>query len=129
MMNLHYLIDMYGCDRGRLLYIDDARRALNLAVERGNITKVGESYKQFEPYGASGIILVAESHISLHTWADEGLVLADVFTCGGDVFPEKAVQALVEYFEPERTVIRKVLRGQGGQTLEVETREVAYGRG
>ncbi len=128
MMNLHYLIDMYGCDRQRLMYVDDARTALNLAVERGNITKVGESYKQFEPYGASGIILVAESHISLHTWVDEGLVLADVFTCGGNTFPDSAVEALVEYFEPERAVIRKILRGNEKE-FEIETREVMYGRG
>lgn len=128
-MSLHYLIDMYGCDRQRLLYVDDARKALNLAVERGKITKVGESYKQFEPYGASGIILIAESHISLHTWADEGIVLADVFTCGSEVFPEAAVQALVEYFEPERAVIRRIFRGFGSESVELETRELAYGKG
>jgi|YelNatPaOPRAMG01_1025707.scaffolds.fasta_scaffold122752_2 S-adenosylmethionine decarboxylase len=129
MTNLHYLVDMYGCAREKLAYVEDARKALNLAVERGRITKIGESYKQFEPYGASGVILVAESHLSLHTWVDEGIVLADVFTCGSDVFPENAVRALIDYFEPERTVVRKVYRGRDGEKVEEEIQEVLYEKG
>ena len=57
---------------------------------------------RFEPQGVTGLALLAESHISIHTWPESGYAAIDVFTCGDHTMPEKACQFLVHEFDAQQ---------------------------
>ncbi len=77
----HTVFDVYDCAAGTLEYTSPAAAFLNEAVAALGLGKVAESYKQFEPVGATGIILLEESHISIHTWPEHNFAAIDIFSC------------------------------------------------
>ncbi len=108
----HLLVDLHGCDRAM---IDDVDRMLELAKKavvesKGTILAV-QSHK-FEPQGVTALILIAESHLALHTWPEHGYVAVDYFTCGQRIDPEVALRTLLESLRPVRSESRIVERGQ-----------------
>ncbi|MHB1648435.1 MAG: adenosylmethionine decarboxylase, partial [Cuniculiplasma sp.] len=83
----HILADMYGIKPELLERKETLKDIIEEAVRVGNLTKISSDYYQFEPIGASGVVLLAESHISFHTWPEYGLITVDLFTCSD---PSKA---------------------------------------
>lgn len=61
--------------------------------------------------GMTGTVILSESHIAFHTWPEYGFVACDIFTCGMNALPEKALQVLLEYFAPKKTTVRVIGRG------------------
>jgi S-adenosylmethionine decarboxylase len=82
----HLLLELYECDAATLDSVDAIRDAVRAAVEKSGATIVGETYHHFDPQGVSGSVLIAESHVSLHTWPEIGYAAADFYTCG-DINP------------------------------------------
>ena len=84
-----------GCSH---LLDDEAyiRQALTEAAERSGATLLSISTHKFDPQGVTGVALLSESHISLHTWPEHGYVAADAFTCGSHCDPEVAIKHLKE---------------------------------
>lgn len=79
------IVELYGCDRTLL---DDPGRLeaiLMDAVERSGATVIQPLLHQFSPHGVSGVIVIAESHVAIHTWPEYGYCALDVFTCGAQV--------------------------------------------
>jgi len=66
---------------------------------------------RFSPTGVSGVVIVAESHISVHTWPEEGYAALDVYTCGEKADPEKAVDYILEKFKAQYAHVSEVKRG------------------
>ena len=92
----HCILELYDCDRSRL---DDQvflRDAITNAAERAGATLLQLITHHFEPQGVTGLALLAESHISIHTWPESGYAAVDVFTCGDHTMPERACQVLCE---------------------------------
>ncbi|MDD3748350.1 MAG: adenosylmethionine decarboxylase [Candidatus Bipolaricaulis anaerobius] len=87
------------------------REGLYRAVERAGASVIGVHVHSFKPHGVSGMAMLSESHISVHTWPEIGYVAVDVFTCGEDVTPEGAVEVLRDLFRPERTSVIEIRRG------------------
>lgn len=90
----HCILELYDCDRSRL---DDQvflRDAIAAAADCAGATLLHLITHRFEPQGVTGLALLAESHISIHTWPESGYAAVDVFTCGDHTMPEKACQAL-----------------------------------
>ena len=81
----HILIDIKNVDSDKLKLVDDMKLFLNKIVEELKLNVVGECSYQFEkdnsPYGATMIYLLSESHLSAHTFVDEGKITLDLFTC------------------------------------------------
>ena len=81
----HILIDIKNVDSDKLKLVDDMKLFLNKIVEELKLNVVGECSHQFEkdnsPYGATMIYLLSESHLSAHTFVDEGKITLDLFTC------------------------------------------------
>ena len=73
---------------------------------------VGEDFHQFEPEGVSGVLLIAESHLSVHTWPEDGFAAVDIFTCGEEMDADVAIKVLTVAFRAERTVVKVVTRGR-----------------
>ncbi len=91
----HQLIaELYGCDAARLADVDAIRTAMLEAAHSAGCTIVTQAFHHFSPYGVSGAVIVAESHLAIHTWPEYGYAAVDVFTCGEAAEPDKALEVL-----------------------------------
>ncbi len=107
----HILVELHDCDREALNDLDLIREVmLKAAVDCGAVV-LGESFHRFSPQGVSGVVVIAESHISIHTWPEYGYAAADVFTCGTTVNPEIAAQVLIEKLGSKNHTITEIKRG------------------
>jgi S-adenosylmethionine decarboxylase len=102
---------MQDCDRELLNDLDFVREAMLTAARDCGATVMGESFHRFSPQGVSGVVVIAESHLSIHSWPEFDYAAADIFTCGTTVVPEKAVAVLVDRFRCRSHSVREVLRG------------------
>jgi len=84
---------------------------LPAAASEAGATVLGESFHQFEPHGVSGVVIIAESHLFIHTWPECGYAAVDIFTCGDSVQPEKAVQILISKLGAKNHSILEIQRG------------------
>ncbi|WP_051644497.1 adenosylmethionine decarboxylase [Labrenzia sp. DG1229] len=105
----HLIIDLYDAERlDDLPYVEQALRS---CVEEAGATLLHIHLHPFEPTGVSGVAVLAESHISVHTWPEAGYAAFDVFMCG-DAKPEKCVDVLRNAFNPGKTAVSELLRGR-----------------
>ncbi len=106
----HLIAEYYGCDPAILRDPDRIREHLRAAAEAVGATVVGEVYHRFRPEGVTGVVLIAESHLSIHTWPAQGYVAVDVFTCGG-LDPGPGCDYLGEAVGAKSTRRQEILRG------------------
>ncbi len=97
----HIIAELYGVDPELISKEETVRQIVEEVVEEAELTKVGSVYKQFNPHGVTGIVLIAESHVSVHTWPEYELVNLDIFTCGDTSKAEKAFKLFLERFKPK----------------------------
>jgi S-adenosylmethionine decarboxylase len=110
-MGTHLLVNMYGCPPDLLERAERVSTLLNEVVSETGLTKLGENVHQFEPYGVTAIVLLAESHISIHTWPEQnGSAAVDIFTCGHPSSADRAFEALKEKFKPSKLTTQRVSR-------------------
>ena len=107
----HLLLELNDCDPKLLNDISFIREVMLAAANESGATVLGESFHQFSPQGVSGVILIAESHLSVHTWPEHGYAGADIFTCGTRVKPEKAAEVIVDRLKPRTHSIILMNRG------------------
>ena len=88
------------------------------AATASGATILGESFHQFSPQGVSGVLIIAESHLTIHTWPEHGYAGADIFTCGTRVQPEKAAEVIIARMKPKTHSIIQMYRGM----IDVEQR-------
>jgi S-adenosylmethionine decarboxylase len=108
---VHLTVDLY--DATRLDDIDHIESALRSSVDAAGATLLHVHLHHFEPNGGvSGVAVLAESHISIHTWPERGYAAIDVFMCG-KAKPENCVPILRQAFSPRQTAVNELLRGTG----------------
>jgi len=107
----HLLIELHDCDKEVLNDLGFLRDAMVAAAVDCGATVMGESFHHFSPQGVSGVVVIAESHLSIHTWPEYGYAAVDIFTCGTSVEPEKAVEALVEKLGAKNHSLMEIPRG------------------
>ena len=110
-LGLHLLLELKECNPQLLDNLDYVRDTLLKAAEGVGAHVVGESFHQFTPQGVTGILSIAESHISIHTWPEYRYAAADIFTCGSSFQPRDAALVLIEHFESREPEITEVRRG------------------
>jgi S-adenosylmethionine decarboxylase len=107
---VHLLIDLLQAER--LDDLDHVEQALRRCVEASNATLLHIHLHRFTPNGGiSGVAVLAESHISIHSWPEYGYAALDVFMCG-DANPEASIDVLKEAFSPRKVVVKTLLRGK-----------------
>ena len=106
----HLIIDLHGAKR--LDDIDHIEATLRRCVDAAKATLLHIHLHHFQPNGVSGVAVLAESHISIHTWPEVGYAALDVFMCG-TADPDKCIPVLREAFSAERVGVNELLRGQG----------------
>jgi S-adenosylmethionine decarboxylase len=110
-LGVHVLLDLGGCPRELLADREGLRLSLHRAAREAGATIVGEAFHAFTPTGVSGVLLIAESHLSIHTWPERGEAALDVYTCGEGFDAESAADRLVVALGATEVRRRSVRRG------------------
>ncbi len=110
-MGRHFIFELFGCDKEVL---DDHQRiegAMVDAAVAAGATVVGKVFHKFAPQGVTGVVIIAESHISIHTWPELGYAAVDIFTCSSRTEPLKAFGVISSLLKPSTTSVMEVKRG------------------
>lgn len=107
----HWILEMYDCPPEVIDDLEHVRQALRQAVKAARSTLLHEAAHAFEPQGVTALGLLAESHISVHTWPELGYAAADVFTCGEHATPREACEYLAVALQAGRYELRHIERG------------------
>ena len=120
----HLLLELYKCDFEKLNDESFLRCTLNKAAKLAKATVLNMISNKFEPQGVTAIALLAESHISIHTWPESYYSAVDIFTCGQNMFPERASKYLIDTLEAEEHFLRVIERNPPA-TVTKQIRTVA----
>lgn len=108
----HLVCELHGMPQDVLRDKEFLRELLLRAAEASGSTVVGDYFYKFEnDMGVTGVVVVAESHLSIHTWPEYGYAAVDVFTCGTHTDPWRALEVLREELRPERVEVTEMTRG------------------
>ncbi|MCR4398524.1 MAG: adenosylmethionine decarboxylase [Firmicutes bacterium] len=107
----HVLAEVYGCNRSIL---DDTVKVqqvmVNAALKAGaDVREV--AFHKFHPQGVSGVVVISESHVAVHTWPEYGYAAVDVFTCGTRVDPWDVMSSILRDLEAENYTATETRRG------------------
>jgi len=94
MVGKHCILELYECDASKLNDEAFLRTTITTSAKLAGATLLNLITHRFEPQGVTGLALLAESHISIHTWPENGYAAVDVFTCGNHTMPERACEIL-----------------------------------
>jgi S-adenosylmethionine decarboxylase proenzyme len=104
-------VELFDCDSQIL---NDEVRIKEILIEAANIsgtTILNTTIKKFQPYGVSGVVIIAESHISIHTWPEYRYAACDIFTCGDKVWPEKGADYIIKELKSNSSSVIEIKRG------------------
>ncbi len=107
----HLLLELFDCDVEAINNLEAVKTVLVEAARQARATIVDVIFHEFNPFGISGVVVIAESHLSIHTWPEYRYAAVDIFSCGSMLQPDNAVAYLVEQFGAERMSIVELRRG------------------
>ena len=117
MEGIHLLGEWYGCpaDTPEFTRAEALRALCVAAAEHAGLTVVGDRFFQFQPQGVTGTVLLAESHLAIHTWPEAGFVTVDVYVCNfttdNTAKADRVFSELKAILRPERTCYQAIHRG------------------
>ena len=106
----HFLLELYRCDYEKLNDESFLRCTLNNAAKLANATVLNLISNKFEPQGVTAIALLAESHLSIHTWPEEHYSAVDIFTCGKNMKPDLSCKYLIQALMAGEHLLRVIHR-------------------
>ncbi|WP_027416696.1 adenosylmethionine decarboxylase [Aneurinibacillus terranovensis] len=118
----HVAIDVWGVPFEKLNNAEFLQHHMVEAAETCGATVLSVQAKQFEPQGATVLVMLSESHISIHTYPEKGFAALDCYTCGDTVDPQLAIDYLVSILQPKQYHAKKMVRGIG--EIEILTPQV-----
>jgi S-adenosylmethionine decarboxylase len=107
----HLLLELKDCNKEVLNDLNFLQDVLLSAAKEAGATVLEKSFHQFTPQGVSGTVIIAESHIFIHTWPEYGYAAVDIFTCGDSVKSDVAAKLLIEKLEAKDPTIIEMKRG------------------
>lgn len=110
-LGTHLLLDLKGCNSKLLDDLHFIKEAMVTAADEAGATIVGENFHKFSPVGVTGIVAIAESHLSIHTWPEYSYAAVDIFTCGEGFKPYQAAYHIIERLQCSDPSIDEVKRG------------------
>lgn len=110
-LGTHLLLELRDCNRGFLNDVQKTESFLVNAAKEARATVLGAHFHEFSPHGVSGVVIIAESHLSIHTWPEYGYAAVDIFTCGEVLQPSVAADYLIKAFESQNPSLMEVKRG------------------
>jgi len=110
-LGTHLLVELRDCNPKIIKDLAKVKNALVSAAKEAKATIVDISFHEFNPFGISGMVIIAESHLSIHTWPEYSYAAVDIFTCGDLIKPEVAASFLIKEFESRTPSIVELKRG------------------
>ena len=107
----HLLLELKDCNKEVLDDIDVLRNTLQEAAYLAGASVVGEAFHRFNPHGISGVLIIAESHLFIHTWPEYGYAAVDIFTCGDTIRAQRAATLLVDKLDSQSHSTIELRRG------------------
>jgi S-adenosylmethionine decarboxylase len=107
----HLLVELRDCNSEVLKSLEKVQKAMVAAAREAAATVVDVSFHEFNPFGVSGMVIIAESHLSIHTWPEYGYAAVDIFTCGTVIKPQEAAAFLIEAFQSRNPSVVEMKRG------------------
>ncbi len=117
----HLLVEYTGCTAQALNDLKRIEQLMNQAVRAAGATVVASVFQPFEPHGVSGVVVIEESHISIHTWPEHGYAAVDFYTCG-QADPEIAHEFLAAGLGAAHAEVMYVDRGMGAEGRNLRLR-------
>lgn len=106
----HIVADLFGCPRQ---YLESSKALHDIlwgAIGESGLSVVGENFYQFQPTGATGVLLLETSHICAHSWPEDSFLAVDVYSCSGKEKAKKAIDYILKTAQPERVFVREIER-------------------
>ncbi len=110
-LGTHLLLELKDCNPKTLGSLEFVRETLKNAALEAKATIVEVAFHEFSPFGISGMVVIAESHLAIHTWPEYGYAAVDVFTCGDLIDPRVAADYLIEKFQSKSPSMVEMKRG------------------
>ncbi|PZR57482.1 MAG: adenosylmethionine decarboxylase [Candidatus Meridianibacter frigidus] len=110
-LGTHIVCELSGCDPALLSDVDGVREHLKQAARKSKATIMETAFHRFFPQGVSGVVVLAESHISIHTWPETGYAAMDFYTCGDHTDPWLACEYAAQAFRATNMSTTEVKRG------------------
>jgi len=129
-LGTHLLLELKDCGPKTLTNLEFVSETLKNAAIEAKATVVEVAFHEFSPFGISGMVVIAESHLAIHTWPEYDYAAVDVFTCGTLIDPMVAAEYLIEKFQSKNPQIFEMKRGVLGlekmpHKIEVEIKSSA----
>ncbi|HOO97579.1 MAG TPA: adenosylmethionine decarboxylase [Caldisericia bacterium] len=112
----HLLCELSGCNPNLIGDVDFARRTLFEAANNAGAEVMEMAFHRFFPQGVSGVVVIAESHLSIHSWPECGYAALDIYTCGDHTSPERALEYCSKAFEASGMKLSCIERGLPGNS-------------
>jgi S-adenosylmethionine decarboxylase len=110
-LGTHILLELHDCDPALLDDLEHLRGSLMQAAIEVGATIIDDIFHQFSPHGVTGVIAIAESHLCIHTWPEYCYAAVDVFTCGENFKPHKAIKQIVKSVGSRNHKVTEIERG------------------
>ena len=110
-LGYHILLELYGCDASVLNDTARVKEILTKAALLAGARIVGSAFHHFNPHGVSGVVIIAESHFSVHTWPEHEYAAIDIFTCGEDLKPDVACEYMTAQLKAKNSTMVEMKRG------------------
>ena len=107
----HLIAEFADCDGQKLADVDYIEECLNEAVRKSGATIIRSVFHRYNPQGVSGVVVIAESHLSIHTWPEYNYAAVDFFTCGDSVDPYKAYDYMKKMLKSKTSEVKELERG------------------
>lgn len=107
----HLILELYGCSAEALSSVADVQDAMIKGARAAGATIIDSIFHHFEPYGVSGVVVIAESHFAIHTWPEHNFASVDLFTCGDKTRPWEAFKTVKKMFKATHFSVMKLERG------------------
>lgn len=108
---VHYLIELFGCDRKQLNSVTFWKKILLKSISNTSMKILHSHFYKFTPEGLTGYVLISASHLSVHTWAELNYAACDVFSCADGKETERTVKLITDMVKHNNVKIKKMKRG------------------
>ncbi len=105
------LVEFYDCESGSINDVEYIEESMLNATKEARATIISHNFHKFSPYGVSGVVVIAESHVTIHTWPEYNYAAIDIFTCGDTIDPWIIQENLKEAFGSKNVSNMEMKRG------------------